>query len=230
MLVSWDDATTMFHEFGHALHGLCSNVTYPSVSGTSVARDFVEFPSQILEHWLPTPEVLTRFALHYQTGQPIPPELVAKIERAKTFNQGFDTVEYLASALIDMKLHLAGAARIDPDAFERDTLNALGMPGEIVMRHRTPQFSHIFAGDGYSAGYYSYLWSDTLTADAFEAFTEAGGPYDKAVAKRLFDRVFSVGNTVDPAEAYRAFRGRDAGIEALMRKRGFPVPPKPKTD
>jgi peptidyl-dipeptidase Dcp len=230
VLVSWDDATTMFHEFGHALHGLCSSVTYPSVSGTSVARDFVEFPSQILEHWLRTPEVLTRFALHYQTGQPIPAELVAKIERASKFNQGFDTVEYVASALIDMKLHLAGATPIDPDAFERDTLKALGMPDEIVMRHRTPQFSHIFAGDGYSAGYYSYLWSDTLTADAFEAFTEAGGPYDKAMAKRLFDRVFSVGNTVDPADAYRAFRGRDAGIEALMRKRGFPVPPKAKTD
>jgi peptidyl-dipeptidase Dcp len=230
VLVSWDDATTMFHEFGHALHGLLSNVTYPSVSGTSVARDFVEFPSQILEHWLPTPEVLTRFAVHYQTGEPIPPDLVAKIERARTFNQGFDTVEYLASALVDMKLHLAGGVPIDPDAFERDTLTALGIPGEIVMRHRTPQFSHVFASDDYSAGYYSYLWSDTLSADAFEAFTEAGGPYDKAVAKRLFDHVFSVGNTVDPADAYRAFRGRDAGTGALMRTRGFPVPEKPKVD
>jgi peptidyl-dipeptidase Dcp len=230
VLVSWDDATTMFHEFGHALHGLLSNVTYPSVSGTSVARDFVEFPSQILEHWLPTPEVLTRFAVHHQTGEPIPPELVAKIERARTFNQGFDTVEYLASALVDMKLHLAGGVPIDPDAFERDTLSALGMPGEIVMRHRTPQFSHVFASDGYSAGYYSYLWADTLSADAFEAFTEAGGPYDKAVAKRLLDDVFSVGNTVDPADAYRAFRGRDAGTGALMRTRGFPVPKAPKVD
>jgi len=230
VLVSWDDATTMFHEFGHALHGLLSNVTYPSLSGTSVARDFVEFPSQVLEHWLPTPEVLGRFALHYQTGQPIPPDLVAKIDRARTFNQGFDTVEYLASALVDMKLHLAAGAPIDPDAFERDTLKALGMPGEIVMRHRTPQFSHVFASDGYSAGYYSYLWSDTLSADAFEAFTEGGGPYDKAVAKRFLDQVLSVGNTVDPADAYRAFRGRDAGISALMRNRGFPVPPKPKAD
>ena len=226
VLIGWKDAETLFHEFGHALHGLSSNVTYPSVSGTSVARDFVEFPSQILEHWLPTPEVLSRFAVHYQTGQPIPKELVAKIERAATFNQGFDTVEYLSSALIDMKLHLAGAPRIDPDAFERDTLKALGMPDEIVMRHRTPQFGHIFAGDGYSAGYYSYLWADTLTADGWEAFTEAGGPYDPAVAKRLRDSVFSVGNTVDPADAYRAFRGRDATIDALMRDRGFPVPPR----
>jgi peptidyl-dipeptidase Dcp len=230
VLVGWEDATTMFHEFGHALHGLCSNVAYPSVSGTSVSRDFVELPSQILEHWLPTPQVLNRFAVHFQTGQPIPPELVAKIEKSQTFNQGFETVEYLASALVDMKLHLAGATPIDPDAFERDTLKALGMPEEIVMRHRTPHFGHIFASDGYSAGYYSYLWSDTLTADAWEAFTSAGGPYDPAVAKRLRDHVFSIGNTVDPTEAYRSFRGRDAGIDALMRKRGFPVPGAPKAD
>jgi peptidyl-dipeptidase Dcp len=226
VLIGWKDAETLFHEFGHALHGLCSNVAYPSVSGTSVARDFVELPSQILEHWLSTPEVLSRFAVHFQTGQPIPPELVAKIERSRTFNQGFDTVEYVASALVDMKLHLAGPTPIDPDAFERDTLKAIGMPDEIVMRHRTPQFGHIFASEGYSAGYYSYLWSDTLTADAWEAFTGAGGPYDPAMAKRLRDYVFSVGNTVDPTETYRAFRGRDAGIDALMRKRGFPVPTK----
>jgi peptidyl-dipeptidase Dcp len=224
ILISWDDATALFHEFGHALHGLNSKVRYPSLSGTSVARDYVEFPSQLLEHWLSTPEVLNRFALHYQTGKPIPSALVDKIEKASTFNQGFATVEYLASALVDMKLHLAGEQTIDPDAFERDTLKALGMPSEIVMRHRTPQFGHVFSGDGYSAGYYSYLWSDTLSADAWEAFTEAGGPYDKAVAKRLHDDVFSAGNTVDPAEAYRAFRGRDPGIAALMRKRGFPVP------
>jgi len=225
VLISWKDAETLFHEFGHALHGLSSNVNYPGVSGTRVARDYVEFPSQLLEHWLSTPEILDRYALHYQTGKPIPKELVAKIKKADTFNQGFDTVEYLSSALIDMKLHLAGAQQIDPDKFERETLAALGMPSEIVMRHRTPQFNHVFAGDGYSAGYYSYLWSDTLTADAWEAFTEAGGPWDKAVAKRLRDHVFSVGNTVDPADGYRAFRGRDAGIGALMRKRGFPVPP-----
>jgi len=223
ILVSWDDATALFHEFGHALHGLSSSVSYPSLSGTNVARDYVEFPSQLLEHWLSTPEVLNRFALHYQTGQPIPPELVKKIERASTFNQGFATVEYLASALVDMKLHLAGDRTIDPKAFERETLAALGMPSEIVMRHRTPQFSHVFSGEGYSAGYYSYLWSDTLSADAWEAFTEAGGPYDKAVASRLRQDIFSIGNTVDPADAYRAFRGRDPGIAALMRKRGFPV-------
>jgi peptidyl-dipeptidase Dcp len=228
ILVSWDDATALFHEFGHALHGLSSNVSYPSLSGTAVARDYVEFPSQILERWLPTPEVLNRFAVHYQTGQPIPAELVQKIDRAAKFNQGFATVEYLASALIDMKLHLAGDQTIDPKAFERDTLAALGMPKEIVMRHRTPHFGHIFAGDGYSAGYYSYLWSDTISADAYEAFSEAGGPYDKAVARRLSEHVFSVGNTVDPAEGYRAFRGRDPEIGALMRKRGFPAPPPAK--
>jgi len=226
VLVSWEDALTLFHEFGHALHGLASNVTYPSLSGTAVARDYVELPSQLLEHWLSTPEVLDRFARHYQTGQPIPRELVERVRRAATFNQGFATVEYLASALIDMKLHLAGAGPIDPDRFERETLAALGMPREIVMRHRTPQFTHVFSGDGYSAGYYSYLWADTLTADAWEAFAAApGGPWDKAVAKALHEHVFSVGNTVDPAEGYRAFRGKDAGIEPLMRKRGFPAPP-----
>jgi peptidyl-dipeptidase Dcp len=224
VLISWKDAQTLFHEFGHALHGLCSNVTYPTVSGTRVARDYVEFPSQLMEHWLSTPEILDRYALHYQTGKPIPKELVEKIRDADTFNQGFDTVEYLSSALIDMKLHLAGEQAIDPDRFERETLAAMNMPSEIVMRHRTPQFLHVFGGDGYSAGYYSYLWSDTLTADAWEAFTEAGGPWDKAVAKRLRDNVFSVGNTVDPADGYRAFRGRDAQIAPLMRKRGFPVP------
>lgn len=225
ILISWEDAETLFHEFGHALHGLSSNVEYPTLAGTAVARDYVEFPSQLLEHWLSTPEVLDRFALHYQSGEPMPRALVERIERAATFNQGFATVEYLASALVDLKLHLAGAVAIDPDKFERETLAELGMPKEIVMRHRTPQFSHVFAGDGYSAAYYSYLWADTLTADAWEAFTSAGGAWDEAVAKRLRDNVFSVGNTVDPAEAYRAFRGRDAGIDALMRKRGFAKPP-----
>lgn len=223
VLISWDDATTLFHEFGHALHGLSSNVTYPSLSGTAVARDYVEFPSQLLEHWLATPEVLQRFALHYETGKPIPQELVNKIKNASTFNQGFATVEYLASALVDMKLHLAGSQKIDADKFERETLVALGMPREIVMRHRTPQFAHVFSSDGYSAGYYSYLWSDVLTADAYGAFTAAGGPYDKKVAQRLIKNIFSIGNTVDPAEGYRTFRGRDPQIEALMKKRGFPV-------
>ena len=221
VLISWDDATTMFHEFGHALHGLNSNVTYPSLSGTAVPRDYVEFPSQLLEHWLSTPEVLQRFALHYQTGKPIPQPLVDKIMRSATFNQGFATVEYLSAALVDMKLHLAGDRKIDPDAFERETLAQLGMPKEIVMRHRTPQFLHVFASDGYSAGYYSYLWSDVITADSFGAFTEGKGPYDRAVAERLRKFVFSVGNTVDPADAYRSFRGRDPKIDALMKKRGF---------
>ncbi|MDT5156687.1 MAG: peptidyl-dipeptidase Dcp [Acidobacteriota bacterium] len=228
VLVSWDDAVTMFHEFGHALHGLSSNVTYPTLSGTAVARDYVEFPSQLLEHWLSTPQVLQRFAVHYQTGKPIPQALVERIKRAATFNEGFATTEYLASALVDMKLHLAGSQKIDPDAFEKKTLAELGMPDELVMRHRTPQFGHIFAGDSYSAGYYSYLWADVLTADAYEAFTEAGGPYDRTVAERLRKYIFSVGNTTDQAEAYRAFRGRDPKIDALMRKRGFsaPLPPK----
>jgi peptidyl-dipeptidase Dcp len=221
VLISWDDATTMFHEFGHALHGLNSNVTYPSLSGTSVPRDYVEFPSQLLEHWLSTPEVLQRFALHYQTGKPIPQELVDKIKKSATFNQGFATVEYLSAALVDMKLHLAGDKKIDADAFERETLAQLGMPKEIVMRHRTPQFLHVFSSDGYSAGYYSYLWSDVLTADAFGAFVEGKGPYDRAVAERLRKNIFSVGNTVDPADAYRAFRGRDPKVDALMKKRGF---------
>ena len=221
VLISWDDARTLFHEFGHALHGLSSNVTYPTLAGTHVARDYVEFPSQLLEHWVSTPEVLNKFALHYKTGAPMPKELATKIEKAATFNQGFSTVEYLSAALIDMKLHLAGAKKIDPAAFEKETLNALGMPSEIVMRHRTPQFSHVFAGDGYSAGYYSYLWSDTLTADAFNAFTEAKGPYDASVAQRLRKNVFSVGDTIDPADGYRAFRGKDAGTQALMKKRGF---------
>jgi peptidyl-dipeptidase Dcp len=224
VLISWSDARTLFHEFGHALHGLSSDVTYPSLAGTQVARDYVEFPSQLLEHWVHTPEVLNRFALHHETGAPIPKTLVAKIERATNFNQGFDTVEYLSAALVDMKLHLAGAKDIDPDAFERETLKSMGMPQEIVMRHRTPQFSHVFAGDSYSAGYYSYLWADTLTADAFNAFTEAKGPFDASVAERLRKNVFSVGDTVDPAEGYRRFRGRDPGTGALMRKRGFAKP------
>ena len=224
VLISWDDAVTLFHEFGHALHGLSSNVTYPSLSGTLVPRDYVEFPSQLLEHWLVTPEVLQRFARHYRTGEVIPQSIVDRIKRAGTFNEGFETTEYLASALVDMKLHLAGDQSIDPEAFERQALTELGMPREIVMRHRTPQFGHIFSSDSYSAGYYSYLWADVLTADAFTAFTEASGPYDNEVARKLREYIFSAGNTIDPAEAYRRFRGRDARIEALLEKRGFPVP------
>ncbi|MFM7243190.1 MAG: M3 family metallopeptidase [Planctomycetaceae bacterium] len=220
-LLSWDDATTLFHEFGHALHGLCSDVSVPSLAGTRVARDYVELPSQLLEHWLSTPEVLGRFAVHCRTGEPIPADLVDRIRRAETFNAGFRTVEFLASAIVDMRLHLTGDEPIDPAAFERSTLESIGMPEEIVMRHRIPHFSHIFADDGYSAGYYSYLWADTLTADAWEAFTEAGGPWDEAVAERLRRHVFSAGNTIPPEDGYRAFRGRDATIDALMRKRGF---------
>ncbi|MEM9644653.1 MAG: M3 family metallopeptidase [Planctomycetota bacterium] len=222
-LISWDDATTLFHEFGHALHGLLSDVEYPSQSGTNVARDYVEFPSQILEHWLSTPEILNRFALHHETGEPMPRELVDKIEKASTFNQGFGTTEYLASALIDMKLHLAGDADIDPDSFERDTLEELGMPSEIPMRHRTPHFAHIFSSDAYSAGYYSYLWSDALTADAAEVFEEKGSYYDPESAKSLKDNILSVGDTIDPAEGFRRFRGRDVDTGALLRKRGFPL-------
>ncbi|MFQ5564260.1 MAG: M3 family metallopeptidase [Parvularculaceae bacterium] len=223
VLISWDDAETLFHEFGHALHGLNSNVAYPSQAGTAVARDYVEFPSQLNEHWLMTPEVLTQFAVHYETDEPIPHELVEKIERARTFNQGFQTVEYLVAAIVDMKLHLAGGEEIDPDAFEREALEELGMPKEIVMRHRTPQFLHVFAGDGYSAGYYSYLWADALTADAAEAFEEAGSFYDRKTARKLYKYIMSVGDTIDPAEGFRKFRGRDVDTDALLRDRGFPV-------
>jgi peptidyl-dipeptidase Dcp len=223
VLIGWDDAVTLFHEFGHALHGLLSSVTYPSLAGTSVARDFVEFPSQLFERWLPTAELLGRFALNYRTGEPMPAELVAKIERAHTFSKGFDTVEYLASAIVDMNAHLA-TEPIDPPAFEAEILAGIGMPREVVMRHRLPNFGHIFAGEGYAAGYYDYIWADTLTADAAEAFAEApGGFYDEALAGRLSDAVMSVGDTVDAAEAFRRFRGRDAAIDALMRDRGFPI-------
>ncbi|MEC4050227.1 M3 family metallopeptidase [Flavobacterium sp. SUN046] len=223
VLISWDDASTLFHEFGHALHGLCSNVNYPLLAGTNVARDYVEFPSQILEHWLSTPEVLKTYALHYKTGEPMPQALLDKIEKASHFNEGFSTVELISSALIDMKLHMEGDKTIDPDAFEKTTLAALNMPSEIVMRHRTPQFGHIFSSDEYSAGYYSYLWADVICADAYEAFTEAKGPYDKEVAKRLLKYVFSSGNTTDQGDAYRSFRGRDAKVDALMRAKGFPM-------
>jgi peptidyl-dipeptidase Dcp len=223
-LLSWDDAVTIFHEFGHGLHGLNSNVVYPTLAGTNVVRDFVEFPSQLNEHWVATHEVLTRFTTHYKTGEPMPDETVAKIKKAHTFNQGFATVEYLASAIVDMKAHLAGAAAIDPHVFEKTTLAEIGMPEEIVMRHRMPHFGHIFSGDGYAAGYYDYIWADTLVADAAEAFAESpGGYFDHATAKRLHDTIISRGNTVDAGEAFRAFRGRDVTVDALMRERGFPV-------
>lgn len=222
VLISWDDASTMFHEFGHALHGLSSNVTYPSLSGTNVPTDYVEFPSQVLENYLETPEVLK--LLTNVKGEPLPKDLIAKIEKAKTFNSGFQTVEFLASAIVDMKIHLSTDEKIDPAKFEKASLKELGMPSEIVMRHRLPAFGHLFSGEGYAAGYYSYLWSQVLDHDAYEAFVEAGNPYDKTTAKKLVDYVFSVGNTMDPAEGYKLFRGREPKVDALLRARGFPVP------
>jgi peptidyl-dipeptidase Dcp len=224
VLISWDDARTMFHEFGHALHGLNSAVHYPALAGTATKRDFVEFPSQLNEHWLTTPEVLNKFAVHHETGKPMPPELLAKIEKAKHFNQGFSTVEYLAAAIYDLKIHTAPTDKpINATEFEKKTMAEIGCPPEIVMRHRPTQFGHIFSGDGYSAGYYAYIWADTLTADAAEAFVEAGSFYDKKTAQRLHDSIMSVGNTIPPDEAFRRFRGRDVDTNALMRDRGFPV-------
>jgi len=222
LLVSWDDATTFFHEFGHALHFFSSNVKYPTLNGG--VRDYTEFQSQLLERWLSTDRVINQFLVHNQTGEPMPKELVAKIKKASTFNQGFDTTEYLASAIMDMKFHLADPSNIDVDKFERETLADLKMPSELPMRHRTPHFGHVFSGEGYATAYYGYMWADVLTADASEAFAEApGGFYDKDVAKKLVDYLFSPRNSIDPAEAYRLFRGRDAKIEALMRDRGFPL-------
>jgi peptidyl-dipeptidase Dcp len=222
-LLSWTDATTLFHEFGHALHGLCSKVSYPSLAGTNVSRDFVELPSQLFERWLETPEVLSRFAVHCDTGEPMPSELVKKIQRAITFDAGFTTVEALACAFADMQIHLAGHIDRDPRLLEKEILEQLAMPREVAMRHRLPHFLHMFSSDEYSAGYYSYLWADTLAADAWEAFLEANGPWDRDVAKALCNTVLSAGNTQAPDRAYRAFRGRDVGIQALLRKRGFPA-------
>ena len=224
VLVSWDDATTFFHEFGHALHFLAADVAYPTLNGG--VRDYTEFQSQLLERWLSTDEVISRFLVHHETGEPMPAELVAKIERAATFNEGFATTEYLASALLDLAYHsLDDPSGLDPDAFERETLEALGMPKELVMRHRSPHFGHVFSSEGYATGYYGYLWADVLTADASEAFASApGGYYDETLAAKLVEHLFAPRNAIDPADAYRAFRGRDAGIEPLMRARGFPVP------
>ncbi|MDO6390400.1 M3 family metallopeptidase [Pontibacter sp. BT731] len=223
VLVSWDDATTFFHEFGHALHFLASNVKYPTLN--SGVRDYTEFQSQLLERWLSTDKVINQFLKHYKTGEPMPKELVAKIKKAATFNQGFETTEFLASALMDMHFHLADPNNLDPDKFEKETLAKLGMPKEIVMRHRSPHFGHVFSGEGYATAYYGYMWADVLTSDASEAFTEApGGFYDKDVAAKLVKYLFAPRNSMDPAEAYRMFRGRDAKIDALMRDRGFPVP------
>ncbi len=222
-LISWDDAETYFHEFGHALHFLASDVAYPS--SHSGVRDYTEFQSQLLERWILTDEVIDNYLVHYETGEPIPKELVAKIKNASTFNEGFKTTEYMASAIMDLKYHTTDPSTIEPDAFEREELAKLGMPEEIVMRHRTTHFGHIFSGEGYAAAYYGYMWAEVLTSDAAEAFAEApGGFYDEEVADRLVKYLFAVRNAMDPADAYRAFRGRDANVEALMRDRGFPVP------
>jgi peptidyl-dipeptidase Dcp len=221
-LLSFDDARTLFHEFGHALHGMLSDVTYPLISGTNVARDFVEFPSQLYEHWLEQPEVLRRFALHHETNEPMPEALLQSLLAARQFNQGFATVEYTASALVDLALHLeAGADTIDIVGFEKNELDRLGMPASIAMRHRTPHFQHVFSGESYAAGYYSYLWSEVLDADGFEAFEERGDIFDPLVAKKLHDYVYSSGYRRDPDEAYEAFRGRAATQGALLRKRGL---------
>ncbi|NCF43102.1 MAG: M3 family peptidase [Bacteroidetes bacterium] len=220
ILVSWDDATTFFHEFGHALHFFSSNVKYPTLNGG--VRDYTEFQSQLLERWLSTDEVISQYLVHHETGEVIPKALVAKIKKAATFNQGSGTTEYLASALMDMKLHLADPEGMDVGNFEKETLAALNMPKELPMRHRTPHFGHVFSGEGYATAYYGYMWADVLTADAAEAFTESkGGFYDEDMANKLVKYLFAPRNAIDPAEAYRLFRGRDAQIEALMRDRGF---------
>ncbi|WP_332908725.1 M3 family metallopeptidase [Sphingomonas mollis] len=219
VLISLDDAQTLFHEFGHAIHAMLQDVYYPGLAGTP--RDFVEYPSQVNEHWLLTRDVLDKYARHYQTKAAMPQALLDKIEASKTFNQGFATTEYLSSAIVDMKLHSLPDGVVDPDRFERETLASIGMPKELVMRHRLPQFNHLFSSDSYSAGYYSYLWSETMDADTFAAFEEAGSPWDKATADRFARILLSTGNETDRAEAYRAFRGRDPDVHALLKKRGF---------
>jgi peptidyl-dipeptidase Dcp len=223
LLISYDDADTFFHEFGHALHALSSSVEYPGLNGG--VRDYTEFHSQLLERWLLTPQVVNTYFRHYKTGEPMPQALIDKINKAATFNQGFQTVEFLGSAIMDMRYHTVDPTNLDPKAFEKEELAKLGMPKEIPMRHRSTQFGHIFSSEGYAAGYYGYLWADVLTSDAAEAFAEAsGGFYDKDIGKKLIDNLFAPRNSVDPKEAYRAFRGRDATIDALMRDRGFALP------
>ncbi|HEX7707942.1 MAG TPA: M3 family metallopeptidase [Thermoanaerobaculia bacterium] len=223
VLVSWSDAETLFHEFGHALHYFSSNVEYPSQNGG--IRDYTEFQSQLLEHWLTTDRVIEKYLVHHETGAPIPAELVAKIKNASAFNQGFETTEYLASALMDMIYHTTDPSGLDVGTFEREKLRELNMPDEVVMRHRSPHFGHVFSGEGYSASYYGYMWADVLTSDAAEAFRKApGGFYDEELSAKMVKHLFAPRNAVDPAEAYRAFRGRDADVGALMRDRGFPIP------
>jgi peptidyl-dipeptidase Dcp len=221
-LLSFEEARTLFHEFGHALHGLLSAVTYPQISGTNVATDFVELPSQLYEHWLEQPDVLRRFARHYQTGVPMPEDLLQRLIAARNFNQGFATVEYLASAFVDLDFHsLSAPGAIDSTAFEDAASSRIGMPEQIVMRHRPPHFGHVFSGGGYAAAYYSYMWSEMLDADAFEAFAETGDIFDPATAKRLRETIYAAGGSRDPADAYKAFRGRLPSPDAVLRKRGL---------
>jgi peptidyl-dipeptidase Dcp len=221
-LLSFDDARTLFHEFGHALHGMLSNVTYPLLAGTAVSSDFVELPSQLYEHWLEVPEILQEYARHCRTGEPMPKALLERLLQTRTFNQGFATVEYTACALVDLDLHsLPDAAGLDVSDFERRDLDRIGMPAEIVMRHRLPHFQHLFSGGGYAAGYYSYMWSEVLDADAFAAFEETGNAFDPATAKRLRDYIYAAGNLREPAEAYKSFRGRLPTVDALLKKRGL---------
>ncbi|WP_292352088.1 M3 family metallopeptidase, partial [Mesorhizobium sp.] len=220
-LLSVDEAKTLFHEFGHALHGMLTEVTWPSVSGTSVSRDFVELPSQLYEHWLTVPAVLEKHALHVKTGKPMPKDLLDKMLAARTFGAGFATVEFTASALIDMAYHARPDAPSEPLRFETETLDRLDMPDTIAMRHRTPHFGHVFAGDGYSAGYYSYMWSEVLDADAFAAFEETGDPFNPALAERLKQNIYAAGGSKDPEELYTAFRGKMPSPEAMMVKRGL---------
>lgn len=220
-LISLDDAETLFHEFGHALHALTNDTTYPTLADTP--RDFVEFPSQVHENWVLSRAVLDRFARHYKTGAPMPQALIDKVQRARTFNKGFATVEYLAAALVDMKLHTDPRGEVEPAAFEKAALAAIGMPDEIVLRHRLPHFMHLFATDGYSAGYYAYLWSDVMAADAWQAFEETGDVWDPTTAQKFKDIILATGDAIDRAEAYRRFRGRDPKVEALLKNRGFPT-------
>lgn len=219
-LLSWDDARTLFHEFGHALHQMLSDVTYSSISGTSVARDFVELPSQLFEHWLEVPEVLGKFATHAKTGDPMPQALLQRLLAASTHDMGFQTVEFISSALVDLDFH-DGAAPADPMAAQAATLNRIGMPAAIRMRHATPHFAHVFAGDGYSSGYYSYMWSEVMDADAFEAFKEVGDAFDPALARKLEEHILSKGGSVEAEDLYTAFRGRLPGVEALLKGRGL---------
>ncbi len=219
-LLSLDDARTLFHEFGHALHGMLSNVNYPTVSGTSVSRDFVELPSQLYEHWLTVPAILKQYAVHEQTGEPMPQALLDKVLAARTFNSGFNTVEFTSSALVDMAFHTRDEVE-DPMAVQAEILEKIGMPASIVMRHATPHFQHVFSGDGYSAGYYSYMWSEVLDADAFAAFEEAGDAFDGTMARRLKDNIYSIGGAVDPEDAYKAFRGKLPSPAAMLAKKGL---------